>query len=66
MDQLTNLQEALFEKNEEIDCLRRRIKVLEAQRNTCGKNKELCYECREWLVMNDMLKMKHRVRRDGR
>jgi hypothetical protein len=55
-----------IDKDTEIDRLRRRIAYLEATQNNCATNKELCYDCRVWLVMNDMLKTKHRVRRDGR
>lgn len=49
-----------------IDELKRRIAYLEATQDCCGNTKQLRYACREWLVMEDMLKAKHRFRRDGR
>lgn len=50
----------------EIDTLRRRVRYLEANRDHCGVKQHLQPECRIWLVMSDMLKAKHRIRRDGR
>jgi hypothetical protein len=50
----------------EIDTLRRRIRQLEAERGLCADSRTLHPECRVWLVMNEMLKTRTRVRRDGR
>lgn len=65
-DEINRLRDTISRNNAEIDILRRRVRVLEAARHLCGDAKILHSECRIWLVMNDMLKSKYRVRRDGR
>ena len=58
------LREALQAANERADNLQRQVNQLKA--GVCGKTGQLHPDCRYWLVMNDMLKAKHRIGRDGR